>query len=212
MLQLRALFKQPERQEIQQKRCYLTKSNCMGHIKVQICLGDLNPLLPKSVPFCCCPATWLHHPVSPQPPPLPSCPSRKKSLTRYHSGKTLSLLEMSSEERVSSSALRAASAASLLPPAPEEGDVHGTTLLLGYWLRSSSTYPSTASCSGTQLEGPGAMAQLGTSHSWSLHAARQPRQGTEGLAGCSNLHPPGGLCPCWLQDRCFQILYLKINR
>lgn len=62
MLKLHALFKQPGRQEIQQKRCYLTKSNCIGHIKVQISLGNQNPLLPKSLPFCCCPATWPHQP------------------------------------------------------------------------------------------------------------------------------------------------------
>lgn len=98
MLQLHALFKQPGRQEIKQKRCYLTKSNCIGHIKVQICLGDQNPLLPKSVPFCYCPAIWLHHPVSPQPPLLPSYPSRKKTPTWYNSGKTFPVSEISSEK------------------------------------------------------------------------------------------------------------------
>lgn len=184
----------------------MTKSNCIGHIEVQICLGDQNPLLPKSVPFCCCPATWLHHPASPQPPPLLSCPSWKKSLTWYNSGKTLSVLEMSSEK-----GSRVVPSGQLQPLPEGAASPSSRRKVMSMaphccWDTGYALFPHT-------LPQPPALAYsrkaLVTWHSWEpptaspYHAGGQPRQGTEGSAGCSCPAPKGGLCLCWLQDPCF---------
>lgn len=134
----------------------------------------------------------------------PSYPSWKKTLTWYSCGKTLSVSETSSEK------------GSRVVPSGQLQPLHCflqlqrkvmfmSTLLLGHWLCSSSTYPSTASCSGIQLEGTGDMAQLGTAPSRSLPRTMQPdspgrRMGARQAAPA--LHPPGGLCLCWLQNQC----------
>lgn len=106
-----------------------------------------------------------------------------------------SLFQKLSQRKGLSSAFKAASTPSLLPPALKEGDASGTALLPGHWLGSSSTYTPWA-----LPQPPGLLCRwmaLVTWHSQALHPARvhrtagRPRQGT---TGCPALRPPGALC------------------
>lgn len=150
--------------------------------------------------------------VLPQPPPLLSCPSRKKTPTWYKSGKTLSVSENSSEKE------------SRVVPSGQLQSLH-CFLQLQRKVMTMATH----CCWDTGhtllphiLPQPPALAYswkaLVTWHSWEPLAAGpydgvgQPRQGTEGSAGCFSPAPTSWALPLLTAGSVLLDLVLKINR
>lgn len=189
------------------------------------------PLLPKLVPFHCCPATRPLRSVSLQPPPCGVCSDTLHGVTSfsftfhgnknpkwYNHGKTSSVSEISSEKG-SKQHFQGSFNLFSAPPALNEDDVSGTALLPGQALPRMPHGPFHCLLAWHVGDGTGDTAQPGAAPSLSPPRSQTSfARGPQAPQAAPALCPSGRLCRRVQQQHLLTAapvsldLLLKINR